>query len=155
MESKISPPFCPTYELILQLTLPVNILDGFHIFCPTDTLEWWVAEVKDYDDILYITKKVHSELWCFRTMEATCWCDKGHSLWEHPALQPQFTDIICLKVFNQTQWHTDIGSVINILAHWMLMFHRMGKTLKYVDALFHLLAYLKQMHPQLWSVLLP
>jgi hypothetical protein len=33
-KSKTLPPFRPTYELILQLALPANILNGFHIFCP-------------------------------------------------------------------------------------------------------------------------
>jgi len=63
-KAKTLPPFRPTYELILQLALPANILDGFRIFCPKDTLEQWAADVTDYDEISHIAKKVHSEL-CF------------------------------------------------------------------------------------------
>ena len=61
-KAKSLPPFRLTYELILNLVLPANILDGFRILCPMDTLEQWVADVKDYEDILRIAKKVHSEL---------------------------------------------------------------------------------------------
>jgi hypothetical protein len=36
------PPFRPAYELMIDLALPANILDGFRLFCPCDTLEEWV-----------------------------------------------------------------------------------------------------------------
>ena len=61
-KAKTLPPFRLTYELILQLVLPANILDGFRIFCPTATLEQWVLQVQDYNDISHIAKKVHLEL---------------------------------------------------------------------------------------------
>jgi|SRR5882762_531628 len=61
-KAKTLPPFHPTYELILCLTLPANVLDGFHIHCPVATLERWVRDVQDYEDISRIAKKVHLEL---------------------------------------------------------------------------------------------
>ena len=56
-KAKTLPPFWPTYKLILQLALPANILDGFCIFCPKDTLEQWVADVTDYDRISHNCKE--------------------------------------------------------------------------------------------------
>jgi hypothetical protein len=50
-KAKSLPPFQLTCELILRLTLPANILNGFRIYCPMDTLEQWVADIKDYEDI--------------------------------------------------------------------------------------------------------
>ena len=47
----------------------------------------------------------------------------------------------------------DVGQVINILVHWMVMFCRMGKMLKYVDALFHLLVSFKHVGPHMWYMI--
>jgi hypothetical protein len=38
-KAKTLPPFRPTWELILDLTLPAHILDGFRIYCPFEKLE--------------------------------------------------------------------------------------------------------------------
>ena len=152
-KAKSLPPFCPTYELILCLTLPANILDGFHIFCPMDTLEQWVAEVKDYDDILHITK-VYSEL---------CTAHRVFDLWKLPDAKRDIPfeniqlfncDSLILCALKYSVKQGDIGSVINILSHWILMFRGTGKMPKYVDALFHLLVYLKRMGPRLRYVIL-
>lgn len=154
-KAKSLPPFRPTYELILQLTLPANILDGFRIFCPSDRLERWVAEVKNYDDILYIAKKVHSELCTAqRVSELRKLPDAKRDI-PFENIQLFNRDSLILRALKHSVKRGDIGSVINILAHWMLMFRGTGKMPKYADALFHLLAYLKRMHPRLRYVLLP
>jgi Family of unknown function (DUF6589) len=154
-KAKSLPPFRPTYELILQLTLPANILDGFRIFCPSDTLERWVAEVKNYDDILCIAKKVHSELCtAHRVSELRKLPDAKRDI-PFENIQLFNCDSLILRALKYSVKRGDIGSVINILAHWMLMFRGTGKMPKYADALFHLLAYLKRMHPRLRYVWLP
>ena len=55
---KTLPLFHPTYKSILGLTLAANILDGFRIFCPVNTLEQWVIGIKHYEEISSIAKKV-------------------------------------------------------------------------------------------------
>ncbi|KAJ7798024.1 hypothetical protein B0H14DRAFT_3492965 [Mycena olivaceomarginata] len=41
-KAKKLPPFRPTYELMLTLSLPAHILDGFRIHCGADSLDAWV-----------------------------------------------------------------------------------------------------------------
>jgi hypothetical protein len=148
-KAKTLPPFRPTYELILQLTLLANILDGFRIFCPADTLEQWVRDIDDYEDISRVAAKVHSELCSARRVA------------DHRQLPDEKRDIpfenirlfnrdsLILRALKYSIQQGDVGSVINILSHWMLMFRGTGKMPKYADALFHLLAHLKRMDPRL------
>jgi hypothetical protein len=56
-KAKTLPPFRPTWELILGLTLPAHILDAFQLLCPGKTLEEWVARVSDQDDVTLVAKK--------------------------------------------------------------------------------------------------
>ncbi|KAJ7869595.1 hypothetical protein B0H14DRAFT_3579250 [Mycena olivaceomarginata] len=61
-KSKKLPPFRPAYELMIDLILPANILDGFRIFCPCDTVEEWVESVPDWQSIRDLAVKVHQQL---------------------------------------------------------------------------------------------
>jgi len=58
-------------------------------------------------------------------------------------------DSLILHALKYAIKHGDVGTVINILAHWMLMFHGTGKIPKYADALFHVLTRLKQIDSRL------
>jgi len=154
-KSKTLPPFCPTYELILQLTLPANILDGFRIFCPKATLEEWVRDVQDYEDVSRIAKKVHLELCSARRVSDLRRLpgDKRDIPFEN--IQLFNRDSLILRALKYSIKRGDVGSVINILSHWMVMFRGTGKMPKYADALFHLLAYLKRMDPRLRYATIP
>ena len=67
-KAKTLPPFRPTWELILDLTLPAHILNGFRIYCPFEKLEDWVADVTDRDAITVVAKKVLTELCSARSV---------------------------------------------------------------------------------------
>jgi hypothetical protein len=148
-KAKSLPPFRPTYELILHLALPANILDGFRIFCPTNTLEQWVVDVKEYEDISRIAKKVHSELCSARRVAnlRRLLDSKRDIPLENIILFNR--DPLKLRALKYSIKRGDVGTVINILADWMLMFRGNGKMPKYADALFHVLASLKRMDPRL------
>ena len=149
-KSKTLPPFRPTYELILQLALPANILDGFRIFCPVATLEEWVLNVQDYEDISRVAQKVHSELCSARHISTLrCLPDEKRDI-PFENIQLFNHDSLILRALKYSIKRGDVGSVINILSHWMVMFRGTGKMPKYMDALFHLLVYLKRMDPCLW-----
>ena len=148
-KAKTLPPFRPTYELILHLTLPANILDGFRIYCPAATLEKWVCDVQDYEDISCIAKKVHSELCSVRRISDLRRLPDGKRDIPFENIQLFNRDSLILRALKYSIKWGDVGSIINILSHWMVMFRGTEKMPKYADALFHLLAYLKRMDPRL------
>lgn len=151
-KAKTLPPFRPTYELILNLTLPANILDAFRIYCPFDTLEEWMKNVKNYKDISAIAEKIHTSL---------CSARRVAELRELPDIKCDVPfeniilfnrDALILRTLKHATKRGDIGTVLNVLAHWMLMFRGTGKMPKYADALFHLLMHLKHMDSRLQLV---
>ena len=146
-KSKTLPPFRPTWELILNLTLPAHILDGFQLFCPCKTLEEWVAKVNNRGDVADIAKRVLTELCSARHVAELRLLPKRDVPHENILLFNR--DSLILLVLKHAIKRGDVGSVINVLSHWMLMFRGTGKMPKYADALFHLLAYLKRMDPRL------
>jgi hypothetical protein len=58
-------------------------------------------------------------------------------------------DALILHEYGDAIRRGDVGSILNVLSYWMVMFRGTGKMPKYTDALFHLLARLKQMDPKL------
>ena len=97
-----------------------------------------------------VTQTVHSEL-CSARHVSTLRCLPDEK-WDIPFENIQLfnRDSLILQALKYSIKQGDIGSVINILSHWMVMFHSTGKMPKYADALFHLLVYLKRMDPCLW-----
>ena len=148
-KAKTLPPFRPTYELILCLALPANILDSFRIYCPADTLEQWVLHVRDYEEIAQIAKKVFSELCSARRVAELRRLPDAKRDIPFENIQLFNRDALILRVLKYSIKRGNVGSVLNILSHWMLMFCGTGKMPKYADALFHLLAHLKRMDPRL------
>ena len=63
-------PFRLVLELILKLTLPANIIDGFRIYCQGPTLKRWVSEVQDAASLRSIACKVRDKL-CSATRART------------------------------------------------------------------------------------
>ncbi|KIK33088.1 hypothetical protein CY34DRAFT_18606 [Suillus luteus UH-Slu-Lm8-n1] len=55
---KIQPPFRPSWDLILALALPANILNAFCLCCGCQDLEQWVENVKDYHEVEAVEKRV-------------------------------------------------------------------------------------------------
>lgn len=158
-KAKSLPPFRPTWELILKLSLPANILDGFRIFCPFDSVEEWVTNLQDYADLSKVVAEVHTKLCSARAVaeDRKLPDDKRDIPFENIRLFNR--DALILRVLKYAIKRGDIGSVLNVLAHWMVMFRGTGKMPKYADALFHLLATLKRHDPRLryvvYSSLLP
>jgi hypothetical protein len=61
-KAKSLPPFRPVYELMLNLTLPANILDGFRIYSPKDKLDVWVDTIQTVEEVDKVAEKVLNEL---------------------------------------------------------------------------------------------
>ncbi|KAJ7800419.1 hypothetical protein B0H14DRAFT_3785655 [Mycena olivaceomarginata] len=58
-------------------------------------------------------------------------------------------DMLLLLLFTTSIKGGDVGTVLNILAHWMVMFRGTGSMPKYADALFELINNLKRWPPRL------
>ncbi|KAK6968874.1 hypothetical protein R3P38DRAFT_2815236 [Favolaschia claudopus] len=52
----------PAYELMIDLVLPANILAGFRMFCPNESLEDWVERVPNWQSVRDVAAKVHQQL---------------------------------------------------------------------------------------------
>ncbi|KAF8798380.1 hypothetical protein BYT27DRAFT_7228445 [Phlegmacium glaucopus] len=140
-KAKSLPPFCPVYKLMLNLALPANILDGFHIYSYKEKLEDWVDGIQTIEEIEEVVEKVLNLL-CSGCQVAQL---------RHVPLEN-----ICL--FNRDSLHLqqlkfaikrgDVGTVLDVITHSMLSFCGMGKTPKYADALFSMVVCLKRMDPK-------
>ena len=82
---------------------------------------------------------------CHKALSQTCY-RKGCSFWH---IQLFNHDALYLCMLKFAIKNGDVGGVLNILMHWMIMFRGTGKMPKYADALFHVLINLKRMNPKL------
>ena len=149
-KAKSLPPFRPSWELILTMTLPAHILDGFQLMCPYDSVNEWVASIKDRESICTVAKKVLTAL-CSARCVAKLRCKpaiKRDVPFEN--IQLFNCDALYLCMLKFAIKNGDVGGVLNILMHWMIMFRGTGKMPKYADVLFHVLINLKQMNLKLW-----
>lgn len=147
--AKSPPPFRPLYELILDLTLPANILDGFRIHCPLEELDDWVKGLKSHHKVEAVARQVHHNL---------CSGAHVHRLRREKA-QNRDVPLENIILFNRDALHLrqlkyaikrgDVGAVLDLITHLMLAFRGTGKTPKYADALFHIVVNLKRMDPKL------
>ncbi|KIM79039.1 hypothetical protein PILCRDRAFT_10701 [Piloderma croceum F 1598] len=154
VEIKNTATFLSNLELIVCLTLPAHILDGFWLFCPSERMEEWVANVKDHSDISNIAKRILTELCSTQHVAELCHLPDAKRDIPHKNIQLFNRDSLILLILKHAIKRGDIGSVINVLSHWMLMFRGTGKMPKYADALFHLLSHLKHMDPHLCNAFL-
>jgi hypothetical protein len=148
-KAKSLPPFRPVYELMLDLALPANILDGFRIYCKEDTLENWVSNIKSVHEVRVVAKQVLDELCSGRRVARL-----RHS---KPATRDVSLENICL--FNRDCLYLrqlkyaikrgDVGAALDVITHSLLAFRGTGKTPKYADALFAMVIRLKRMDPKL------
>lgn len=132
------------------MALPANILDGFCIYCPKNSLEDWVNDIHTVDEAHHIAQKVFVEL---------CSGRRVRHLHQAPPIKRDIPfENICLYNWDalylcQLKYAVkrgDVGTVLDITTHWMLMFRGMGKMPKYADTPFHLIMDLKMMDPRLW-----
>jgi hypothetical protein len=146
-KAKQLPPFRPIMELMLQLALPANIIDSFHLYCPGNDLKKWTSQIKTCEELSRVLKAVFEGLCSARRVT------KLHKLKTRDVPLENIIlfnrDALILLILTAAIKRGDIGTVIVVLAHWMLMFRGSGKMPKYADALFHTLMDLKTMHPRL------
>ena len=132
-------------ELVLRLALPANILDGFRLFCPGKDLEKWVSSVNSHRSIKDVARQV------FEHLCSACRVSKLRRETErdipHENIILFNRDALILLVLTTSIKRGDIGAVVNVLAHWMVMFRGSGKMPKYSDAMFRTLMDLKVMDP--------
>lgn len=150
-KAKSLPPFRPVYELILNLTLPANILDGFRIYSPKEKLEDWVDGIQTIEEIEQVAEKVLNQLCSGRRVAQL----------RHESKRDVPLENICL--FNRDSLHLrqlkyaikrgDVGAVLDLITHIMLAFRGTGKTPKYADALFSMVVRLKRMDPRVRYVI--
>ncbi|KAJ7442936.1 hypothetical protein B0H11DRAFT_2162974 [Mycena galericulata] len=148
-KAKKLPPFRPTYELMLTLSLPAHILDGFHIYCGADSLDAWVASEPSWSDVVSVSEVVIDKLCSASTVEELRLLPEAE---RDPQLENTVLcnhDMLLLLLFTSSIKSGDVGMVLNILAHWMVMFWGTGSMPKYADALFELINNLKRWPPAL------
>ncbi|KAJ7759710.1 hypothetical protein B0H14DRAFT_3165853 [Mycena olivaceomarginata] len=148
-KSKKLPPFRPAYELMIDLTLPANILDGFRIICPRDTIEEWAESVPDWQSVRDVAAKVHQQLCSARRVSKLRRqpASKRDPIFENISLFNR--DALTLLALRAAVKRGDVGGVLCVSAHWMVMFRGTGHMPKYADAIFRVLTELKSMHPKL------
>lgn len=148
-KAKSLPPFRPSYELILTMALPANILDGFRIYCPFTTIEEWVERVQTVEEVEGVAQQVLIELCSARRVQRLrrLTSTKRDVPLENICLFNR--DALYLRQLKFGVKRGDVGAILDIATHWMLMFRGTGKMPKYADALFHILVDLKSMHPKL------
>ncbi|KAJ7457913.1 hypothetical protein B0H11DRAFT_2243123 [Mycena galericulata] len=148
-KAKKLPPFRPTYELMLTLSLPAHILDGFRIYCGADSLDAWVASEPSWSDVVSVSEAVIDKLCSASTVEELRLLPEAE---RDPQLENTILcnhDMLLLLLFTSSIKSGDVGMVLNILAHWMVMFRGTGSMPKYADALFELINNLKRWPPAL------
>jgi hypothetical protein len=148
-QAKKLPPFRPALELMLRIALPANILDAFRIYCPYDTLEEWAEKLTDRQSISDVAVKIHQELCSARRVAKLrrLPADKRDIPLENIILFNN--DTLILRELRSAIKRGDVGSVLNVLAHWMVAFRGTGKMPKYADALFRVITEFKTMNPKL------
>jgi hypothetical protein len=154
-KAKSLPPFRPVYELMLILTLPANILDGFRIYSSYDKLEDWVDTIQTVEEVDRVAERILNELCSGRRV--------AKLRRERPSKRDVPLENICL--FNRDCLYLrqlkyaikrgDVGVVLDIITHLVLAFRGTGKTPKYADALFSLVIRLKRMEAEVRYVIKP
>jgi len=105
-----------------MMVLPSNILYGFWIYCGHATLEEWVSKVWSTVEVHDIARKVLVELCSARCIQCLCRlppkkCDvplENICLFNHNAL--------LLQQLKYAIKHGDVGTILDICTHWMVMF---------------------------------
>jgi len=139
-------------ELVLKMALPAHILDAYRIYCPNNDLSRWVSSITRFGEVKHVARKIFTEL-CSVCQAAQLCCRTEHDVpLENIILF--LCDALILCAYTAAIKRGDIGTVLNVIAHWMVMFHGTGKMPKYADAFFATVMDLKTMKPNLWYLIL-
>ncbi|KAJ7860242.1 hypothetical protein B0H14DRAFT_2350714, partial [Mycena olivaceomarginata] len=105
--------------------------------------------VKDWDSVRFVAAKVHRELCSARNIAKLRRqpAGKRDPIYENIKLFNR--DALTLLVLRAAIKRGDIGAVLCVISHWMVMFRGTGRMPKYADAVFHVITELKSMHPKL------
>ncbi|KAF6745813.1 hypothetical protein DFP72DRAFT_992947 [Ephemerocybe angulata] len=145
-QAKTPAPYQPVLELITKLALPANILDGYRIHSGKK-LDIWIKEITDHASLRLVTLKVFRELCsACRVAMLRKKVDRDVTL-ENIILFNR--DALIFVALQGAVKRGDVGTVVNVLTYWLLMFRGTGKMPKYADILFHHLRDLSQMAPDL------
>ncbi|KAJ7709392.1 hypothetical protein B0H14DRAFT_2646273 [Mycena olivaceomarginata] len=134
---------------MLNLSLSAHILDGFRIYCGADSLDAWVKSNPSWASIVTVSEVVAEKLCSASTVEELRMLPEAD---RDPQLENTILcnhDKLLLLLFTTSIKGGDVGTVLNILAHWMVMFRGTGSMPKYADALFELINNLKRWPPRL------
>ncbi|KII90070.1 hypothetical protein PLICRDRAFT_108798 [Plicaturopsis crispa FD-325 SS-3] len=147
-KAKKLPPFRPAHELMVVLSLPAHILDGFRLHCGAATLDEWATKPDlTWKNIVDVSETV---------MDKVCSASEVEALRDLPEVDrdPQLEntilcnrDMLLLLEFTAAIKRGDVGRVINCISHWMVMFRGTGSMPKYADALFEVINKLKRWEP--------
>ncbi|KAH9484819.1 hypothetical protein JR316_0001721 [Psilocybe cubensis] len=141
-------PFRPVYELILDLTLPANILDAFRIHCGYESLETWIKTgVTSVDDVRRVSQLVLDKNCSGRRVQSLRATKMRDIPLENIILFNR--DALYLRQLKYAIKKGDVGVVLDLCTHLMLAFRGTGKTPKYADALFGIVMRLKKMNSTL------
>jgi hypothetical protein len=139
---------------MLTLSLPAHILDGFRIYCGAESLDTWTASDLAWSDVVGVSEHVVEKLCSSSTVEELRLLPEAD---RDPQLENTILcnhDMLLLLIFTSSIKSGDVGMVLNILAHWMVMFRGTGSMPKYADALFELVNKLKRWPPALRYVII-
>ncbi|KAJ7821792.1 hypothetical protein B0H14DRAFT_2371177, partial [Mycena olivaceomarginata] len=123
---------------MLTLSLPTHIFDRFRIHC-ADSLDAWVISNPSRSDITAVSEVI---------VEKLCSASAAEELRLLPVAKrdPQLEntilsnhDMLLLLLFTTSIKSGDVSMVLNILAHWMVMFRGTGSMPKYAYALFEVI----------------
>ncbi|KAJ6622442.1 hypothetical protein B0H10DRAFT_2341405 [Mycena sp. CBHHK59/15] len=126
-----------------------HILDGFRIYCGAESLKTWVDSNPTWDSIVTVSELVVENLCSASTVEELRLRPEAE---RDPQLENTILcnhDMLLLLLFSTSIKSGDVGTVLNVLAHWMVMFRGTGSMPKYADALFQLINNLKRWPPAL------
>jgi hypothetical protein len=145
--SKQLPPYKLLAELV-HIALVANILDGFRLYCGYKSIDEWVKSgVKEHVDVRKVSCRIFEELVSSRRVEKLRAGRSRDPVLENVVLFNR--DALLFRTLQAAIKRGDIGTVVNILTFWMVMFRGTGKMPKYADILFSTLMGLKNMNPTL------
>ncbi|KAF9472425.1 hypothetical protein BDN70DRAFT_900544 [Pholiota conissans] len=124
LKAKSLPLFRSIYELILNLTLPDNILDASRISCPLEDLDEWVTSVSDVTEIDVVARRILDELCSGRRVEQLRRATLRDVPFENICLFNR--DGLHLRQFKHAVKRGDVGVVLDLIKHLMLAFRGTG-----------------------------
>ncbi|KAJ7064171.1 hypothetical protein C8F01DRAFT_984216 [Mycena amicta] len=153
-KAKKLPPYRPITELVLDISLPANILNAFRIHCGRHDLEDWVSGIKSYSEVNTVAYEVYRKLCSAREVARLRSLPDSERDVPLENIMLFNRDALTMRVLRTAVKSGHVGTVVTVLRHWMVMFRGSGRMPKYATALFHVLIDLQTMHPTLRNTFL-